>query len=92
MASRWFWQLTTVEGEIIEEALSAFRARANRVRAKLGAKTYELVDLRIDTGGGHRPPPPMRAMAMAESAAAPALEAGTSQLTARVQATIELTF
>jgi predicted secreted protein len=82
-----------VEGEIIEEALSAFRARADRVRAKLGAKTYELVDLRIDTGGGHRPPPPMRAMAMTESAAAPpALEAGTSQLTARVHATIELTF
>jgi predicted secreted protein len=82
-----------VEGEIIDEALAAFRARADRVRAKLGARSYELVNLQIGTGSSRPPPMPMRAMGvMAEAATAPALEGGTSKVTAHIQATIELAF
>ena len=82
-----------VEGEIIDAALAAFRARAERVRAKLGAKSYELVNVQIGTGSSRPPPMPMRAMAvMAEAATAPALEAGTSKLTVHIQGTIELAF
>ena len=81
-----------VEGEIIDAALAAFRARADRVRSKLGARSYELVNVRIDTGASRPPPMPMRAMAMAEAAKAPALEGGTSKLTVRVDGTIELSF
>lgn len=83
-----------VEDELVDEALAAFRDRAERVRKKLGASGYELVQLNVDTGGS--PPMPLhmaRGMAMAEAAPAPpALEAGTSTLSVRVQATIELRF
>jgi predicted secreted protein len=82
-----------IEGEVIDEALSAFRARAERVRAKLGAKSYELVNLQIGTGSSRPPPMPMRSMGvMAEARTAPALEGGTSKVTAHIQATIELAF
>lgn len=84
---------TAVEDEIIDDALSAFRARADRVRAKLGARSYELVDLRVDTGSSAPPPMRMRAAGMlAEAAAAPPLEGGTSRITATISGTIELTF
>jgi len=82
-----------VEGEIIDEALVAFRARADRVRGKLGARSYELVDLRIDTGSSAPPPVRMQSMAvMAEARAAPPLEGGTSRVTAQVFGTVELSF
>ncbi|MGI9591307.1 MAG: SIMPL domain-containing protein [Myxococcota bacterium] len=82
------------EGELIDEALAAFRARADRVRAKLDARSYELVDVRIDTAAAVPPTPRMRSMAvMAEAAATPPpLEGGTSRLTVQVFGTVELTF
>lgn len=83
----------SVEGEIIEESLGAFRLRAERVRKKLGAKGYELVNVQIDTGGGRPPPMEMRAMAVQSSAVTPpAMEGGTSTLNVRVHGTIELSF
>lgn len=83
---------TAVEGELIDEALAAFRARAARVQGKLGAKDYELVNVQIETAAGAPPPMPMRAMAMEASPAPPAVEGGTSTLTVHVRGTIELTF
>lgn len=82
-----------VEDELIDEVLGAFRARAERVRAKLGARGYEIASIGIDTGGVS-PPLPMRGrVMMAEAAVAPpTLEGGTSTLSAGVRATIELTF
>ena len=83
----------SVEGELIDDALSAFRTRAERVRGKLGAKGYELVNVQVDTGGSFRPPMPMRAMAMeADAIKAPALAGGTSTLTVNVRGTVELSF
>jgi predicted secreted protein len=83
-----------VEDELVDEALAAFRARAERVRAKLGAKGYEIVALAIDTGGGGPPIPVQRGMvAMAEyDRPPPPLESGTSLLQAGAHATIELSF
>lgn len=82
----------SVEDEIIDEALAAFRARAVRVRDKLGARSYELVEVRIDSGASGPPPMPMRTMAVAEARSAPALEGGSSRITVQVHGTIELTF
>ncbi len=81
-----------VEAEIIDDALAAFRARADRVRGKLGARSYELVDVRIDTGSSRPPPMPMRAMALAEADSSPALEGGTSTVSVQVRGTVELAF
>jgi predicted secreted protein len=87
-------RLRTVEAELVEEALDAFRARAEGVRAKLGARGWEIVHIRFDTPGGPPVTPVrMRAMGMAEAAVAPpALEGGTSTLKVGANATIELEF
>jgi len=80
------------EDELIAEALTAFKARAEIVRQNLGASHYEIVDLSIDTEGGS-PPRPVFAEARAMAATKvppPALEGGTSQLFVRVDGTIEL--
>jgi predicted secreted protein len=81
-----------VEDELIAEALSAFKARADIVRQNLGAADYELVHVSIDSQGGAQPRPmlmEMRAMSAAK-VAPPALEGGTSQLSVHVNGTIEL--
>lgn len=81
----------SVEDELVDEALDAFRARAERISRKLGAGQWELVHVRVNTSGSS--PHPMQRMAMAEPAVRPpALEAGTSTLTVRADATIELRF
>lgn len=81
------------EGELIDEVLDAFKARAERVREKLGASNYQLIEISLDTGGA----PPVRplraemvrAVGTAE-VAPPALEGGSSRLVVRAHATIEL--
>jgi predicted secreted protein len=83
----------SVEDELLDEALAAFRARADRVRAKLGARDWELVQVQVNASGG--PPVPVRmgrSMAMAEAVTPPALEGGSSRLQAHASGTIELRF
>lgn len=81
-----------VEDELITQALDAFKQRAELVRRQLAAKSYRLVDLSINTGGGAQPVPMMRGMVLdaMEKSAAPAVEAGTSTLSVNVGGTIEL--
>jgi predicted secreted protein len=82
-----------VEDDLLDEALAAFRDRAERVRKQLGAKGYAIATIQLGSSGG-QPPRPMRgAVMMAESVAPPPpLEAGTSTLRATAHATIELGF
>ncbi len=79
-----------VEDELIDAALAAFLARAERIAKTLGAQGFEIVQIGI--GGGGRPTPVVqRSMAMAESVrTAPAVEAGTSRVGVNVHGTIEL--
>ena len=80
-----------VEDELITQALDAFKQRAELVRKQLAAKTYRIVDVSINTGGGQPIPIMMRATAMeAASVAPPALEAGTSTLSVNVGGVVEL--
>ena len=82
-----------VEDELISGALDAFRARAELVRKKLGAKGYEIVQLHVNTSGGRPVPMHMRAMGSAEVAiSAPSLEGGTSDVKVSVNGTVELLF
>jgi predicted secreted protein len=83
-----------VEDELIQEALAAYRARAELVQGALGSAKYTLVSLVLSTPGGPEPRPPFygraAGMAAAEAVAPPALEGGTSTLGVSASATIEL--
>jgi predicted secreted protein len=85
-------QRRRVEDELVDEALVAYLARAERVRKQLGAGGYEIVQVSISTSGGSPPVPMLRAMREmdAASVAPPALEAGTSELFVGVNGTIQL--
>jgi len=80
-----------VENELISEAIAAYKQRAELVRQSLGAGSYRIVHLQIQTAGTVPAPMQIRAMAaMAESAASPALEPGTSTVTVAVDGKLEL--
>ena len=83
----------SAENEIIGEAINAFRARAEIVRASLGGRGYKIRRLAVNTGGGFMPPRPLMARASVaggESVAPPPLEGGVSQITVSVSGTIEV--
>ena len=79
-----------VEDELIGEALTAYRARAEIVRKGLGASGYGIGSLSIDTGGVT--PMPRHAVMRAEAAAVapPAVEPGSSRVTVFVRGSIVL--
>ena len=80
-----------VEEELLVEALQAFQARAELVRRTFGASSYRLVEVQVGTGGGGPPPRPMmRAMAADAEMMPPAVEGGTSEITASASGAIEL--
>lgn len=76
------------EGELIDEAIAAFQARAEAVRKAMGAKGYKTVHLSINTGGIQ----PHHPLAMMRSAAgtAPEFAGGESRLSVQISASIEL--
>ena len=86
-------QRAKAEDQLIDQALAAFQARAERVRKNLGAKSYLIVDINVGSSGGTAPPyPMMRAQAMESDAKEPAVESGSSQLSVNAEGTIELQF
>jgi predicted secreted protein len=82
------------ENELIVEAIAAFKARAEIVKAALGGHSYKLQHVSVATG--HPPPRPLYAVqqrAMATSAqevTAPDLEGGVSQVTVTARGAIEV--
>jgi predicted secreted protein len=80
------------EDELIDEAINAFRARADIVRTSLGGRGYKIRHLAVNTGGGFVPRPLMAraGVAAAEGVATPPLEGGVSQITVSVNGTIEV--
>lgn len=78
-----------VENRLIGQVLGAFGRRADIISKQLGASGYRIVELDINTG--NRPPRPVPMMATRESAASPALAAGTSTLAVTADGVIELT-
>lgn len=79
--------------ELTEEALAAFRERADVISKSMGAKGWSLIQLSVGDSGGARPMVRMhheaRLSSMAE-AAPPAFEAGTSEIQIRVDGSVEL--
>ena len=81
------------EEKLIDQALAAFRGRAERIAKGLGRAQYRIVEVRVDTGGQGGMPRPVRMSALADAAPAalpPALEPGQDTVKVQVNGTIEL--
>lgn len=82
-----------MEGELVEEALAAFRARAALIAKGMGARDWSLVEMNVgQQRGGNQQRyggAQMRSSSMAD-AAPPSFEAGTSDLQVTVNGTVEL--
>ncbi|MDA8110803.1 MAG: SIMPL domain-containing protein [Betaproteobacteria bacterium] len=75
------------ENALIEEALAAFRQRAQLVREALKAKGYRIRDLQVSSGA---PAPRVYGALRGMAASVPAFEPGTSQISVSVSGTIQL--
>ena len=78
-----------VEEQLIEAALRAFQERADNVQRIMGASGHRLVNASIQTGG-HFPGPVLRAQVASAEMAAPAVQAGESEVRVTVAGSIEL--
>lgn len=81
------------EDQLLKDAVAAFKARAQLVSEAMGASSYRLVRLDLNSGGIHRPPllRGMAAKAMSmDSAPVPEIEAGNSELTVNADGVIEV--
>jgi predicted secreted protein len=78
------------EDELIEEAMIAFKRRVEIVKKHMDNKNVRIVNIHVNTGGGHSRPiyAENRMMAM-DSKSAPAVEAGTSKITVTVSGSIQ---
>ncbi len=82
----------SMENELITEAISAFKARAEIVKAALAGRGYKLQRLNL-TQGYNTPQPRFaaaRAATMAQEVAAPNIEAGVSVVTVSANGAIEV--
>lgn len=85
---------TQSEDALLKQAIAAFKARADLATAALGGKTYKLVSLGLD-GGGFQPMMARNyaaadSMAFSKAAAAPEIEAGTSNVSMSANGVIEV--
>jgi predicted secreted protein len=81
------------ENDLIAEAVSAFRGRADIAAKALSGKQYKIRRLAINTSGSFPPPRPFAQRATAASAAeaaAPTFESGTSTVQVSVSGNVEL--
>lgn len=81
-----------LENDLIAEAISAFRARADIARQALTGKAYKIRRIAINTGGGMVQPRPMMRLAASASAdvTTPQLEGGLSTVTVSVSGAVEV--
>lgn len=82
-----------VEEGLTAEAIAAFRARAENIRAAWSAKGYQLVHMNLGAAGGPMPPPqPMMEMKSMAAEAVPAqdMAGGETRLVVTASGSIEL--
>jgi predicted secreted protein len=81
---------STVENELIGEAMEAFKQRVMTVKKHMDGKNYRIVSLHINAG--HPTPVVYREQAMAmggQAATPPSLEAGTSEVSVTVSGSVQ---
>lgn len=78
------------ENELIEEAMVSFKQRIEIVKKHMDQKNVRIVNLHVNTGGGH--PQPIygesRMMAM-DMKSAPAVDAGTSKISVTISGSVQ---
>ncbi|MCU7904411.1 MAG: SIMPL domain-containing protein [Candidatus Thiodiazotropha sp. (ex Epidulcina cf. delphinae)] len=81
-----------VEDSLTQQAIDAFRRRAELITHQLGRSQYRLVEMTVQTSGQPVQPLRMRAsmMAMERASAAPTLEAGSRTVQVGITGSIEL--
>jgi len=77
------------ENELIAEAISNFRGRADIVKLSLKGREFKIRRMSVNTSGFH-PRPVFSRSAVAQEVAAPNVEGGTSQVTVNISGTIEV--
>jgi len=75
--------------ELMEEALAAFKRRAEIVSRHMPTKDYRIVELHVNAGGGPQPVMYERAMMKMDTGSQPAVEAGTSLLIVTVSGNVQ---
>ncbi len=82
----------SVEQRLIDQALNAFKQRAEQVRKNIGTPSYRIVEINIMTDDAPIQPVPMlRAEAMSmQSVAEPSFEGGDSDVRVSVQGAVQL--
>ena len=81
------------ENELINEAVAAFKGRADIAAKAIGGRTYKIRRIGLNTAGMQPPPRPMAMRAMQAQAAevsTPSFEAGTSMITVTASGTVEV--
>ena len=82
-----------VENELINEAVAAFKARADIAAKAIGGRSFRIRRIGLNAGGGAPVPRPMLARGMAAQSAevsTPVFEAGTSMVTVVAAGTVEV--
>ncbi len=82
-----------VENELINEAVAAFKARADIAAKAIGGRAFKIRRIGLNAGGGGPLPRPMLARGMAAQSAevsAPVFEAGTSVVNVVAAGTVEV--
>ena len=83
----------TVENQLIEEALAAYRERADIVAKSMKASSYDMVNTSLNTQGAYTPIyARAQSSKLVSSVAAPAVEAGESNVSVTVGGQIQLAF
>lgn len=80
------------ENRLIDDAMKAFRERADIIARSLGARNWRVVNVNVGDGGRPMPMPMLRAMAMAKESAIPEqdMAAGEADLVVNVNGSIQL--
>lgn len=84
-------QRARYEAELLEEAATAFRARAQKLAKAFGYESYKIREITLGgSGAQYRPEARMMAMAAADAAPNVPLEGGTERISLSVEGTIFL--
>lgn len=79
------------ESQLIQEASTAFKKRADLVRQSFGATAYRIREIALQSGEPPRIAPMLRTMAASAEISPPSLEGGSNEINLTISGNVELT-